>query len=167
MFVVEKILADTNGEWGFSHPLDTFEDGTHYRITLDGNVLTFRERDKDAEDGLWETQFARVVSQGADDIVGTWVLEESDEKGSAFVFLPTGDYMHVEVGPADDAGQTGIEHGAYQWTKADGTFATMEVFTDTNGEWGFSDDAPALASVEDGVLTLTFSEDVAQLERLH
>ena len=97
----------------------------------------------------------------ADTIVGGWGVV--DPTGvSAVNFLPDGQYMHIQFGPAGGGGQSGIERGTYTWNAANGA-ASTQTGLDTNGEWGLSDPYPTgscqpasgcVATASNGVITL-------------
>ncbi len=97
----------------------------------------------------------------ADTIVGGWgVVDPTGVSGVNF--LPDGQYMHIQFGPAGGGGHSGIERGTYNWNAVNGAFSS-QTGLDKNGEWGLSDPYPTgscqpangcVATASNGVITL-------------
>jgi hypothetical protein len=127
---------DTNGDWGVSNNVD----GDLY-FSVNGNIGTYsRPGDPNVPDSAFSVTLNRIT-RGTTPIVGSWLLDHTDQDGSAFIvatFLNDGRYLDASV-IADDAEHTGIEWGTYSWNSVTGeVFATSH--GDRNGDWGFAGD---------------------------
>jgi len=105
-------------------------------------------------------------------IAGAWSAVVG-AKRILLTFLSNGTYVHSESGPADTAGQTGMERGTYTWNASTGAFASTCPSVDTNGEWGLSHEIPgtcsgttATVTVSGNTLRLQVDDDVLDLTRV-
>ncbi|HET7536608.1 MAG TPA: hypothetical protein VFJ90_09155, partial [Candidatus Didemnitutus sp.] len=137
-----RTLLDTNGTAGLSGLVGV----NGATLTVSGGAITANIP------GEAPTVLNRVA--GASPIVGAFGRASMGENSVVAVFLPNGVYFIAQDGdssPAGDPnGKDGMERGTYTWNEATGVFATTTL-TDTNGEWGFSDNA--------GQMVITFSPD--------
>jgi hypothetical protein len=159
-----EVIADTNGDWGLSHP-----QGDSYKVVRDGDSFLFTELNGTTPVDETST-LTRLVPDANSPLVGTWTVDTQDEGNLAlFVFLPNGHFMFAEHDPAgDDTGGPGIEHGTYSWNGETFQFAVEDMLRDTTGEWGISH-APAMTiQVEGDSLTATFAgeDETATMSRL-
>src|SRR6185436_1061623 len=118
-------ITDTNGEWGLSHSSIT-------SVEISGATLTVPD--------AGETIILTRVVDADNPLVGAWHFADSLGE-AAITFLADGSYLLAEDGAPDSSGQAGMEHGTYIWNAATGAF-TSTTITDTNGEWGLSNDSP-------------------------
>lgn len=129
---------DQNGEWGLSHPNGLIQ------VVISGDTLLGHD------DGDFFT--LRRVGSTTVPLVGAWRTPVTNGE-AVLVFLPNGDYLHLETAPADDAGQPGFELGDYTWTSATGALSVTTTL-DLNGEWGLSHSAaPVTLTVAGNTLT--------------
>ncbi len=101
-------------------------------------------------------------------IVGAWEIQGlPNEQRAVVVFLPGGHYVIADVTETvESTGGNGIEHGSYTWNAETSAF-TRQVISDTNGDWGFSDDVTPTVEIDGDTMTLTFAaDDVVTLKRL-
>lgn len=162
--------ADTNGEWGFSHLCG---DAT-LTFSNNGNKLTLLEVGEgcDAPTNV-EPQFTRVRS-ATNPLVGAWYFQITEEViGTSTVvvtFLDDTHYMVAEhADQGDEYGQSGVEHGTYSIDATTDVLSVGELFTDTNGEWGFSHEEGQTLTVDADTLTFhgtVVEDDDAILTRL-
>lgn len=119
---------DTNGEWGFSHPV-----GLTY-LSVTGNNLTYT----DTVEGAHTT--TRLLPDPSKPLVGAWWTETDNGEAHSvlIVFLANGIYYMAERGVSENGGHSGIEHGIYTWNAFTKAFAVPQIYTDTTGEWGMS-----------------------------
>jgi Ca2+-binding RTX toxin-like protein len=89
-------------------------------------------------------------------IVGSWQIDD-DAGRSVITFLSDGTYMHVQNGPTQGLGHSGVEVGKYTWNASSGAITIGSLTADTNGDWGFSDGAPTTAFVDGNSLTASFA----------
>lgn len=139
--------VDTNGEWGFSDP------SGQSTLTISGNDLTFVSQGGDGEHHA-----TRVLADPSNPLVGGWWME-SDK--ALIVMLADGQFFTAVDGDGDGSGQPGIEHGTYAWDPPTKVFATPQIPTDTNGDWGLSGSptgSPATATVSGQTLTFVDAE---------
>ncbi|TVP78658.1 MAG: hypothetical protein EA353_07865 [Puniceicoccaceae bacterium] len=134
-------LVNTSGQWGLS---DDISGATGIRVAVDEASLTFIFPDDDT------FTLARVIESAENPLLGGWWVEGSgsglagDAGGTAVVvFLQDGIFYMAQDGDsiADPNGQDGMERGTYTWDPSTGAFS-VNVITDTNGEWGFSHMGP-------------------------
>ncbi|MDN5942841.1 MAG: copper resistance protein NlpE, partial [Nitrospira sp.] len=71
-----------------------------------------------------------------------------------FTAMADGTFMFSEDGTNDPNGVNGMERGTYTWNPATGAFIST-VQTDTNREWGLSDDGPVTVTVTGNTLVAT------------
>jgi len=128
---------------------------------------------------------ARLINPFADQIpppmaedalIGSWIARNPDNNNSPWVqltFLENGYYMHQELDlpyrpEADDAGNTGVELGRYQWDNVTGELTVPEITFDDNGEWGLTSTANGeeqlTLSVDGNTLTAAFGPSIDQAE---
>ncbi|MCP3875202.1 MAG: PEP-CTERM sorting domain-containing protein [Desulfobacteraceae bacterium] len=121
------IFADTNGEWGFSHPYGPLS------IKMAGDSLTVT--DTGGSDSI-----DREPSLSTS-VVGAWYIGAPGSGGGGAIinFLSNGDFFIAEDGETDSSGDDGMERGSYTWDAATGDVSITNIFADTNGQWGFSD----------------------------
>ena len=117
-----SFTLDTNGEWGFSHPI-----GVH-TLNFDGTNLVCMKQ------VLIKPINSRV--QQSSGLVGTWKLSETQ----LFAFFDNNHYFFLDgqgsVGD-EDCGLRGIEYGKLSITT--NALALTEILYDTNGCAGFYD----------------------------
>jgi hypothetical protein len=90
-------------------------------------------------------------------IVGAWYAPTGPTTYVLLVFLPDGTFLLGQDGYGDEWGHPGFERGTYTWNKTTGAFS-VNVITDTNGEWGLSHPSPGETfTVHVSGSTLTFS----------
>jgi hypothetical protein len=124
--------VNTDGEWGLSNAGVT-------GATVSGDTLTF----VGAEGPL---AVPRLMSP-PDSVVGSWINPNVGAGGTdqiVFTFLANGTVLVADKGTVarDPTGTSGIEWGNYTWDPATGA-ATVNIVTNTDGEWGFASHAPA------------------------
>lgn len=130
-------------------------------LTLTGNNVMLH-----AEFGPGDSVDLARVADPANTLVGSWLIDD-DSGRSVITFLPDGTYMHIQNGPTDGDGHSGIEYGKYTWNASTHAFAVTQIITDTNGDWGFTDGGPNQAVVEGNILTASFpGEGDLQLTRI-
>jgi hypothetical protein len=122
-------LLDTNGEWGFSHPVAGVAATATGTATFAGADVTF-----DSAGGAFT--MTRVVDAGSA-IVGTWI-DGTGTNAIVVSFLPDGTYAMAHGGVTDPVGQPGVEFGTYTWDSGTTAFTATASGLDTNGQWGFS-----------------------------
>lgn len=84
-------------------------------------------------DGESEPMVLSPVTSSSSLLVGSFLSED----GAAMVtFLASGHYYIAEFGVAADGGQTGMEHGTYQFASG---VLTGSIVNETNGSWGFGE----------------------------
>jgi hypothetical protein len=158
-----KVVKETDGEWGLSHPLGK----TIAELKSDGSVLEVH----DTEDDVAEV-FAmdRLAADADHPLVGTWKgpAEVCGCELSLVMFTADGDYVMAEIAEADAAGQSGFEVGTYDWT--DGVLS-VEISSDTNGEWGLAEanaqfTLPSVEVQDDSLVIDLVDEDAFALTRL-
>jgi hypothetical protein len=141
-----KTLVDTTGEWGLS-------DESIKSISVSGDTLT-----------LAGFKFKRVSSK-SNKLIGSWFIKSGGGYAVA-TFLSDSSYFMTQDGKAGDDAETGVERGTYQWNPATKIF-TRKVQLDTNGSWGFSDNAKRTLQIAGNKLTLKiFGEGSVTLSRV-
>lgn len=130
-------LVDTTGEWGFSN-------ARFKTASISGTKLTIADN---------SGKFTLQKVTGTSKLVGSWYLREGTGYAVA-TFLSDGSYFMVQDGQAGGGGKTGLERGIYTWNPSSKIF-TRKVLVDTNGTWGFSDNAERKISISGNKLTLT------------
>ena len=131
-FFTADQTADTNGQWGLSHPWGMES------VSVNGDVLNY------IDDYVFDTTvtpFQRVVTDPANPLVGLWYGGDPAMPDSlvAFAFFANGHFVMMQDGDSvvDPNGTDGMERGTFTWDSETGAFTT-EVLVDTNGEWGLS-----------------------------
>lgn len=116
----------------------------------------------------WTVQGQKITASPIIDatksIVGSWHGKELGQAGgdNVFTFLSDGTYYMVDNGdPAlDPSGKKGMEKGTYTWDSTTGKLTTTTT-VNTNGQWGFSDNAASgttvTAKVTGDALLVTFT----------
>lgn len=115
--------VDTNGRWGLSDA-GCADTALKLKVVVTGDTLTL-------EDSM---TFIRIVDADKPQ-VGAWSATQ-DDHNILIVLMRNGRYLHMEDGPSNIYGQTGVENGPYTWDTATGDFTTGIPFLDRNGEWG-------------------------------
>jgi len=152
-------LNDTNGEWGFSHLTDTLT------VSVAGDTLTM------AEDS--DTFSFKRVQYVQNSIVGSWYMGDASKTDDIVVltFFSNGSYSFLQDGVTPDGDcsaqdcHDGIERGTYTWDSANGAF-NVNVVTNTDGEWGFSDSPSLTVTVNNNVLTMKEGSDTYTANRV-
>lgn len=128
-----KTLIDTNGDWGLSS-------GDIRKVTVSGTTLK-----------LGGVSF-RLIQPAAKTLNGSWILKEGS--GFALVtFLPDGSYFMSQDGKAQTNARSGMERGSFMWNPQTNVF-TRKIIRDTNGSWGFSDNAKRKISLGKNSITI-------------
>jgi len=138
--------VDTNGQWGFSHPVPNICSGNTSTLTISGNTMTINTSGQ---------VFYLTRVTGALPIIGSWSMTTPAGHRILFSFFANGDYVQAEDGPADASGQSGLERGTYAWNSTTGAFSTPCPTVDTNGQWGFSHPVPNICSGNTSTLTIS------------
>lgn len=118
-----RIIQDSNGEWGLSHPAG----GKPYTLNYDGTTLILTEPGINTEYRLSR------VKQSANGLVGAWRFSDTH----LFAFFDTNYYFFLDTEGGDDCGWPGIEYGKF--TLSGNTLTTTEVLFDTNECGGLQD----------------------------
>lgn len=125
------ITTDTNGEWGFSHPLP----GEYFNV--DGDNLIVVDSQETSKIGKAENDPTSVV--------GAWqVGQPADhqllvfQSNGYFLFVDAvGETMLTDVAPADRCSSGGIELGRYSWNASTKALTPSAKEVNTNGCVGF------------------------------
>jgi Ca2+-binding RTX toxin-like protein len=105
-----------------------------------------------------------AVADSANPPIGSWVLSDAN-RTTVVTFMQDGSFMLAETGVPDAGGQPGIERGTYSWDPVSGAFS-VNVITDTNGEWGLSHPAGSMTvQVSGDTLSFTDGVDTVLLSR--
>jgi len=144
------VTSDNNGAWGLSDDL-----GGTLQVNIVNGVMSLPTE---------ELTFSKVASAVDTAIVGIWDLSNpSDpEDDIIFNFNPDGSYSMWEAGASyvddddDPTGYSGSESGTYLWDESTGLLSILSIRSDSNGNWGLSDDLGGTlqVSIVGGVMSL-------------
>jgi len=149
---VGTVTSDTNGDWGLSD----IEGGNTFNFNVDDNGQLRLEFP--GENQAFTFSPAAGGGSTTSSIVGTWGLvitaETDPDDYITFTFNADGTYSHWETGGSsttegpmlvtdedNPSGYQGTEAGTYTWDEATGTLTILEITSDSNGDWGLSDQA--------------------------
>ncbi len=142
---------DSNGEWGFSHPLPATVDGI---TSITDTAINFA-------DGL---SIARLPNE-PNGIVGMWALgSATDLKATHFVFFANGKVLSIHPAESEGScatnrqGPPGIEWSDYTWNAGTGALRIFNKIHDTSGCTGAFDSAAAVPNTEAN-LVITLAAD--------
>ncbi|MGI9543377.1 MAG: hypothetical protein ACR2MX_08965, partial [Cyclobacteriaceae bacterium] len=110
------------------------------------------------------------MQMGSDaSLIGSWLFGTAGaQESSVLTFVDATNYMIVDDGIADDGGQPGIEKGTYSFDANSGEL-TVNATTDTNGDWGLSDDGqtfPITVNISGSTMNFTNDGDAGQLSKI-
>lgn len=148
---ITEILADTNGQWGLSHPCE----GETFVFQIGGDTLALGSDGDvgstcDTAEGDVVIEFDRLQSD--DPLVGTWAVPDSTPASDGYALITITPfesgyrYMHSQTGTAEGGGEPGIERGTF--THDSDNSVVFTTLTDTNAQWGFSHPCAVLSSGE-------------------
>lgn len=102
-------------------------------------------------------------------LIGSWLFGTAGaQESSVLTFVDATNYMIVDDGFADDGGQPGIEKGTFSFDP-NSNVLTINATTDTNGDWGLSEDGqafPITASISGSTMSFTNDGDAGQLSKI-
>jgi hypothetical protein len=139
------VSTDTNGDWGFNNSA-TLPASINLTTKIIGKTLSLTGSDESSIN-LTRVTNANVLTPS---IIGSW-YSTNIGKSTGFIvitFTSDGTYiMAFDGSSADDpSGQPGIERGTYEWDAMTDNLQ-VTVSTDTNGDWGFNNNATLPADI--------------------
>lgn len=136
---VLTITSDTNGDWGLSDFL-----GGAIQVDVTGDEASYPDEGQ---------LYTRTTNSS---LIGSWQLSGAKDPDDdiTFTFNSDGTYVQWETGGSsvtdgptlesdsdNPSGYQGEEVGTYEWDDTTGTLTILTITSDTNGDWGLSDEA--------------------------
>jgi len=150
----DPALSDTDGD-GINDLDDAFPIDANEILDSDGDGIG-DNADLFPYDSTLSSRGAEFDSPEVEQLQGSWIYSEGDNKRSLLTFIDASRYVVIHE-YADDGGQTAgsAEYGSYTWDLETGAL-TFAVLSESDGAGGFSDVGEISLTVYQTTLALNF-----------